>query len=445
MEVGHPNDNITIPTDRNGLVGWVPESPGRGTVSLLTSCLVTTALCTWVVIHPRIDGRWKRQVLHKFALWSKTILAPELIAVEAAQEYVQAQTIVKRASKTTNGELCLLQAFYIGMFGIRYHTPLGTRILWPNQFLWLLDQGLLDWSNHAAWGLSSATISDKGSADATVKVFALLQIGWFVVQSIMRTAHKLPLAPLESMTLSYIPLFAMAYAYWWIKPKDIETPSEIELPYMCQSQRAHFDSMAISDVFDREGTKQQESLWNIWTLTPRMFEQEAAEKAFEEEEDKYNEQKQGFYDHIHACSDPQCEENGHQRPLPPLRRRETTLAHWDPSLYHSRILWPIACLAGISFPALHLISWHSIFPTLVETWLWRISAIVSMVAMLVFMQFEKVVFRWRDPLMLIKILSPALYLITRVIMLVGAFAAFRAADPKIYDTYVMSSFWVHLV
>ncbi|KAF2208059.1 hypothetical protein CERZMDRAFT_114796 [Cercospora zeae-maydis SCOH1-5] len=324
MDVGHPNDNITIPTGRNGVVGWAPESAGRGTLSLLMSCLVTTGLCTWVVIHPRIDGRWKRRVLHKFALWSKTI----------------AQTIVKRASKITGGELYLLQAFYIGMFGIRYRTPFGTRVLWPSQFLWLLDQGLLDWSDHASWGLSASVISDKGNADATAKVFALLQIGWFV-------------------TLSYIPPFAMAYAYWWTKPKDIETPTEIELPYLTQSRRAYFDSMAISDVFDREGAKEQESLWNIWTLTLRMESTMSESKSF--------------------------------------------------------------------------------------TWLWRISAIVSMIAMFIFMQFEKVVFRWRDPFMLIKIFSPALYLVTRLIMLVGSFAAFRAAHPKITIRTLCPHFWVHLV
>jgi len=68
-----------------------------------------------------------------------------------------------------------------------------------------------------------------------------------------------------------------------------------------------------------------------------------------------------------------------------------------------------------------------------------------MVTMLVFMQFEMVVVDWRDPLMLVKVLSPVLYLLSRLVMLVGAMAAFRASEPAVYDTYVVSTYWIHLL
>jgi hypothetical protein len=87
----------------------------------------------------------------------------------------------------------------------------------------------------------------------------------------MRTAHGLPLSQLESMTLSYIPLFAATYFFWWLKPKDIKTPSIVELPNMLPEQRVFFESMAISNKFDDEGLEEQVSLWNVWYLTPRVF------------------------------------------------------------------------------------------------------------------------------------------------------------------------------
>jgi hypothetical protein len=77
--------------------------------------------------------------------------------------------------------------------------------------------------------------------------------------------------------------------------------------------------------------------------------------------------------------------------------------------------------------------------------MWRAVALTSICSMLIFMQFERVVLRWRDPLMLVKVLSPALYVVTRMIMLVLGLAAFRAADPRLYQTYVASSYWVQLV
>ena len=409
--------------------------------------MATTAFCTWIVIHPRIHKLRKHRFPHKLALWLKTIIAPEFIAVEAAQEWTQAQKIIKQSSKFTNGELHLVQAFYIGMFGLQYRTSRGTRILWPNQFIWLLERGLLNWNHHEEWGLSRESIEDKGNSDAAAKLLALAQVAWFVAQSIMRAIHNLPLAPLESMTLSYIPLFGVAYFYWWKKPKDIETPSEIYLPSMSPEEEATFLSLALHDRFDNEGTAAQESLWGVWALTPRMFEKEAADRAFEDEQEKYMVREGRFRQHIKACSNTRCTDTRHLEPVIPTRRRETTLAHWDPELYHSSFLWPLCCLAGVSFPALHLISWHSTFPTLVETWLWRASTVASMVSMLVFMQFEKLVIGLRDPFTIVKIFFPGLYIVTRIVLLVGAFAAFRAMEPAVYDTYTASSssYWLDMM
>ncbi|KAL2045619.1 hypothetical protein N7G274_002047 [Stereocaulon virgatum] len=114
----------------------------------------------------------------------------------------------------TGRRLKLVHAFYIGMLAFGYRTPLGERVVWPNQYTWLLEQGLIDWEDHAIWGLSEEIIRDKSDADGTVKLLALGQVSWFVAQSIMRGAHALPLAQLEIMTLSYIPLIALTYFFW---------------------------------------------------------------------------------------------------------------------------------------------------------------------------------------------------------------------------------------
>lgn len=126
-----------------------------------------------------------------------------------------------------------------------------------------------------------------------------------------------------------------------------------------------------------------------------------------------------------------------------LRRKEIVLAHWDPEIYRSNI-WPATCPFGISFGALHLIAWNTVFPTLMELWLWRVAALTSIVSMLIFMHFEKVVFRRGCLLTMISLLSPALYLLSRLAMIGGVFAAVRASDPAIYETYVVSTYWIHI-
>lgn len=73
-------------------------------------------------------------------------------------------------------------------------------------------------------------------------------------------------------------------------------------------------------------------------------------------------------------------------------QKEIVLAHWEPHLYRSKI-WPLTCLLGFSFGALHLASWNTVFPTTVKMWLWRASAFVSIVSMVILMHFERVVLR----------------------------------------------------
>lgn len=391
-------------------MGWTSEPQDRGTWTLIISSLSTTFLCTWVVIHPRIDRSFRHRLLHKFALLIKTIIAPEFIAVEAAQEWAQARRIVRQCSIDSNGELKLVHAFFIGMLGIRYRIMPGekgksresTKVLWPTQFIWLLQEGHIRWDDLQERGLSEELINDKSNADSMAKAIALAGVAKFSIECILRVYHTLPISALESMTLGYIPLFALSYFFWWLKPKDIDTPSIIDLPFLDQADQRTFESLELSDAFDEEGKSHQGSLSEAWRLMPRDFEQEAVQQELIDMRDsRYGQGR--------------------------------LISHWDPDLYRSK-LWPITCLFGISFGALHLVSWDITFPTVLEQWLWRVSAIISMVAMLVFMQFQKVILRWKDPVTMICMVSVMLYLLSRVGAMIEAFTSLRASDPAIYRT-----------
>jgi hypothetical protein len=352
-------------------------------------------------------------------------------------------------AEATGGHFKLMHAFYISMLALRYRTPRGDKVIWPNQYTWLLKQGLIDWNDHASWGLNEEEIRDKSNADSAAKLVALCQALWFVAQSIMRTAHGLPLSQIESMTLSYIPLFTATYFFWWIKPKDIKTPSLVNLPPMLPEQMHVFESMAVSNKFDDEGLEEQMSFWNIWYLTPRVFEKEAEEKAFEEAQKGAAEKavqatRERLKQDVEHANKSVKDGNKSSDATSITPKKEVVVAHWDPGLYRSK-LWPLICLFGASFGALHLISWSTAFPTKVEAWLWRGSALVSIFSMLIFMHFEKVIFRWGGPLTIISLVSPALYLFSRIVMMGEVIAALRAEDPAIYKTYVVSTYWIHLL
>jgi hypothetical protein len=353
----------------------------------------------------------------------------------------------RECSDFTNGQFRLIHAFYISMLALRYRTPRGDRVVWPNQYTWLLEQRLIRWEDHAHWGLSLDDICDKSKSDSAAKLLALIQVFWFTAQCILRIAYHLPLSQLESMTLGYIPLFIVTYFFWWSKPKDIRSPSLVELPYMSMEQMQVFESMAVSNKFDNEGLEEQVSRWNVWYLTPRLFEKE--------EEDR-----------IEQIARANLVQTITKRPTQPAHtnpefsytttiqegeiqgveeqikiRKDIVVAHWDPGLYKSKI-WPLICLFGISFGALHLVCWNTVFPTVIELWLWRASAFVSIVSMLIFMHFEKVRLRWDGFVTIVSLASPALYLLSRVVMIGEVFVALRGEESGIYDTYQYSAYWL---
>ncbi|QGA20754.1 hypothetical protein EYB26_008462 [Talaromyces marneffei] len=428
------------------LVGWVLENSGRGTLSLITTCMITIFLCTWVSIHQRVYTRQLFATSHKFALFFKGILAPEFIAVEGFQEWAQCRKMKRDCAKFTNGRFQLFYGFYISMLALRYRTPRGNKVIWPNQYTWLLQQNLINWDNQASWGLSIEDIRDKAKTDSLAKFIALVQVSWFVAQSIIRAAHALPISQLESMTLGYMPLFIVTCFFWWNKPQDIRSPSIVELPEMSSEQQQVFDSMAVSNKFDDEGLETQVTLWNIWYLTPRVFEKEEEDRAIQEalsksvhtpQESKRNLRRQFSYE---------IPFNGrHDLDLEDIKfaiRKEVVLARWDPELYTSKI-WPLICLFGVCFGAIHLVSWNTVFPTVIEMWLWRVSAFVSIGSMIIFMHFEKVVLRWDGLVTIISLTSVGLYFLSRILMMAEVFAALRAEDPSIYDTVQVSTYWVH--
>lgn len=162
MASKHPSAPYQSPSSTTkASVGWVAESSGRGTLGLIISCLFTIFLCTWVVIHPRVCHSPLLRLLHKVALFLKALIAPEFIAVEGLQEWAQARRMVIDCAASTGEGLKLIHAFYIGMLGLRYRTTCGERIIWPNQYTWLLKQGLIDWHAHAQWGLSEEIYATK--------------------------------------------------------------------------------------------------------------------------------------------------------------------------------------------------------------------------------------------------------------------------------------------
>lgn len=138
---------------------------------------------------------------------------------------------------------------------------------------------------------------------------------------------------------------------------------------------------------------------------------------------------------------------GIQRARPHIERTEDPMifTQWDRDLYFTK-WWPLIYVLGASFGTIHLISWNSTFlttppPPPFERWLWRSSALTSVIMSIIYMQFKIVSLRWDGPLTIVRVSVPILYIISHVVMMAEVFAALRAMPRNTYDTYEIWNYW----
>ena len=78
--------------------GWTSSPDGRGTHSIVLSCVVTIVLCCWTTVCPNIpalkDSRWA-QLKDKFDLACIGVLGPEFLLGIAVGQRVSARKAVK--------------------------------------------------------------------------------------------------------------------------------------------------------------------------------------------------------------------------------------------------------------------------------------------------------------------------------------------------------------
>jgi transposase len=67
-------------------------------------------------------------------------------------------------------------------------------------------------------------INDKSKANSFIKIIAVTQILWNVVQILLRTGRDLAVTQLEIAVLAFSVSAAIIYFLNWSKPKDVKTP-----------------------------------------------------------------------------------------------------------------------------------------------------------------------------------------------------------------------------
>ena len=204
--------------------GWVNQPDNRGTFDIISSCFLTTCLCTWTCLHLNVptpkEGSW-RPIVRKLRWMMLTILGPEFAVTFAAGQRANAKRGLRTMREMGYSEWTLRHSFYANMGGFvlqaRDSTPFPIHGL---HLTYLLKEGYLKLPE-----ITSEEISDKSKANLLAKALVCLQTGWFVVQCFGRLGQGLPLTTLELITISYVWCTWASYAQWLNKPLDVTAPT----------------------------------------------------------------------------------------------------------------------------------------------------------------------------------------------------------------------------
>ena len=191
------------------------------------SCLFTTFLCTWTVLHLNVPARHEtywHQIRRKLRWMVQAIMVPEFMLGFATGQKVEAGRSVEEFRKAGFPNWTKRHAFYANMGGFvlqpRDWCPFPVN---SKQLLYLIRQGYTDYPT-----LTEKEVWDKSKADGFQKTLTCLQTGWFIMQIIGRAIQRLPVTTLELTTLSYVFCSLAMYFQWANKPLDVGSPTIIQ-------------------------------------------------------------------------------------------------------------------------------------------------------------------------------------------------------------------------
>ncbi|KAF5495255.1 hypothetical protein CGCS363_v010273 [Colletotrichum siamense] len=219
---------------------WVSEPNGRGTFSLVSSCILTLTICVWTALHlnvpaARSTARSRALERAKWVLYG--IFAPEIVVATAAAQYIIARWLKREIEKDaayrgdadglSRHKWDMTQCFYAVMGGFVVDRPAcgeesgGERVtLTPEGVRLLSFLGKLP-------EIHESQIKDKSKADWMAKSLVCIQAGWMVAQVVGRVIEQLPVSLLEINTCGHVACAVLLYLLWWSKPLDVLDPTVV--------------------------------------------------------------------------------------------------------------------------------------------------------------------------------------------------------------------------
>ena len=211
-------------------VQYVGDPNGRGTFSLIISCVLTLTLCVWSALHLNVPSKSQTTLasLMTQCRWIITgVYAPELVVFTAWRQWSSARLLSNlvdewgqaRKQPHDNGdegmilpdrlshEWTMTHSFFASTGGFAFDTADDEPRYLPTGYkrLTLTARGvaLLASCGHLP-NVSEAEITDKSKANNVAKALVIIQALWMLLQVIGRLFAALPVTLLEVNTIAHV-------------------------------------------------------------------------------------------------------------------------------------------------------------------------------------------------------------------------------------------------
>jgi hypothetical protein len=414
--------------------GFVSDPNGRGTFSILLSCLAVLLLNTWTVLHLNIPPHrspW-RNYLHKCKWWIIALICPDGLAVSSAEQWRNAKRSVKRL-KSKYPWWTITHGFYAEMGGYRVVSPTSSQQQYTfrvKELIWLTENNILTIPE-----VSSEELHDKSNADYLVKGLALTQSTWFMLQTCARVNQHLPMTTLELATVAFIGCTGMMYFFWWHKPMDLETYTPITDPgltseQLCSLAREICTFHNGSEWYRPPPKEAHEHGWDwFWFEKPMVLKRlEVISKGDKVPPDLRVVVKDNFTAHARVTS----------WFMPAVN--ESHGAEWGP--------WDHLCVfsIGTMFNGIHCVAWKFVFPTHVESVLWKTAVCTMLGVIYLWVPISGMTFWLRNRSRLKSVpywFATLCYFLARLYLVVEVFVGMRAVEPGVFLTVDWTKYVPH--
>lgn len=342
--------------------GWTPSPDGRGTMSIIWSCAITTFLCCWSVLVINLPGpesTHRSTFSRKLFLLGLCAAAPEAIFQVALGQWLSAKDSQRLFHGSGYSDWTLRHSFFVDMGGLHLRCPGHSSFpINSRQLHFLITNGYVTYPS-----IEENQIRDRNKVDGTLRLLTLIQTLFFQTNMLLRAVQKLAVTALELSTSAFVVLSISTTVFWFRKPADVERCEFIEanVPIATILANHNLPVDAAYNYTPLDFIGREEWSWSIlWMHGLNCLRK------------------------LHLAGQPQ---------QLPVQRFQNTIV----PVIHG---WFLALFAVLSlvYLGLFVAGWNYSFPTSNEQILWRSASLTALITAVGVFLTQQIFFNWCSPL-----------------------------------------------